>query len=317
MLYNKNIRYIDNIICLAKTTLTFNHFKIKDRSMPRKHYYIDEPTVTDCLSNLSTEKLNIIYTGYHKDEDVFIAGEHSHNFAEILYVTSGSGKAIIEGREYKLRQGDIIVINANTIHKEISNAKDTLNLVFLAIDNFSYGDLPINHLISKDLLPVISGKSYSYKIESYFSDLLAETSTQIELSAYMVKNLVGALLALIVRLYISLGDDEHRYNQDCDSIKNYIDQNYTKPITLDSLSEQVYLSKYYLSHIFKTQTGTSPIKYMINKRIDKAANLLTSTDLTIKDIATCVGYDDPVYFSQMFKKIKGISPASFRANIPK
>lgn len=280
--------------------------------MPQKHYYIDE--APNLHNHLLTENINIIYTGFHKEDAYFVAGEHSHTFCEILYVMSGTGKTIIDTVEYKIRTGDIMVINAGIVHKEISDEKDKLNLVFLAIDNFNYDHLPKNHLIGENEPVVISGKNYRYKIESYFTDLLSETSNQIELSSFMIKNLVGALLALIIRLYMAIPMEQNSYHQDCINIKEYIDQNYTNPLTLDSLSEQVYLSKYYLSHIFKTQTGTSPIKYMIHKRISKAATLLVTTDLSIKDIAMSVGYDDPVYFSQMFKKIQNVSPATYRSN---
>lgn len=280
--------------------------------MPQKHYYIDE--ATNLHNTLSTQNINVIYTGYHKEDAYFVAGEHSHSFCEILYVINGSGKTIVDGTQYKIHTGDIIIINANVTHKEISDEKDKLNLVFLAIDNFTYNSLPKNHLISIHDPCVISGKNYRYKIESYFTDLLSETSNQIELSSFMIKNLVGALLALIIRLYLTIPAEQNSYEQDCLNIKEYIDQNYQSPLTLDSLSEQVFLSKYYLSHIFKTQTGTSPIKYMINKRITQAATLLVNTDMPIKDIAAAVGYDDPVYFSQMFKKIQNVSPATYRNN---
>jgi YesN/AraC family two-component response regulator len=65
--------------------------------------------------------------------------------------------------------------------------------------------------------------------------------------------------------------------------------------------------------VFKDQTGESPINYLINLRLEKAKNLLVSTESPIKSIAQAVGYKDAYYFSKLFKKYCGHSPCKFRA----
>lgn len=98
----------------------------------------------------------------------------------------------------------------------------------------------------------------------------------------------------------------------CQKVKDYLDKNYTEPITLDSLSEMVYVSKCYLSHMFKEQTGTSPIKYLTQKRIENACKMLKETNMPVKEISRVVGYDNPLYFSQVFKNILNVSPLEYR-----
>ncbi|AIQ35932.1 hypothetical protein R50345_15655 [Paenibacillus sp. FSL R5-0345] len=92
----------------------------------------------------------------------------------------------------------------------------------------------------------------------------------------------------------------------------YIQEYYAEPITLDSLAEVFNFSAYHLSSLFKEYTGMSPIDYLIWFRLDLAAKLLLTTDASVGEISASVGYKDVYYFSRIFKKRKGASPAHFR-----
>ncbi|MDK2829384.1 MAG: hypothetical protein PWP67_2204 [Clostridium butyricum] len=84
-------------------------------------------------------------------------------------------------------------------------------------------------------------------------------------------------------------------------------------ISLDDMSRNMYLSSVYISKVFKEKTGESPINYLINLRLEKAKDLLLSTESPVKVIAQAVGYTDAYYFSKLFKKYYGYSPCKFRA----
>ncbi|KTD86706.1 AraC family transcriptional regulator [Paenibacillus etheri] len=92
----------------------------------------------------------------------------------------------------------------------------------------------------------------------------------------------------------------------------YIQEYYAEPITLDSLAEVFNFSAYHLSSLFKEYTGMSPIDYLIRFRLELATELLKSTDASVGEISASVGYKDVYYFSRIFKKRKGVSPAHFR-----
>ena len=99
---------------------------------------------------------------------------------------------------------------------------------------------------------------------------------------------------------------------DCQKVKDFIDLNYTRSITLDTLSQVVYISRHHLTHLFKKEVGVPPIKYLIVKRMEEAKRMLMDTDFNIRKISETLGYDNPVYFSQIFKKTIGISPSKYR-----
>ncbi len=270
--------------------------------------HFDDPLRIDCGS------IRVIHTDCRHPQKEQSGKLQSHAYCEILYVFSGSGSIVVGDTLHPLKAGDLVIINPDLPHSESSADGHELQLGVLGVLGFTVDGLPKDHLIPAQMAPVLPGKDYRYKIERYLSDILAESQEQTLLSGAMSRTLASALLILILRLCHSRSCKGADMKEECRRIKEYIDKNYTSPITLDSLSEQIYISKYYLSHIFKSQTGISPIKYLIGKRMDKAAQLLRETDLSIRDIALRVGYDDPVYFSQMFKKVMNESPANYRSS---
>ena len=79
------------------------------------------------------------------------------------------------------------------------------------------------------------------------------------------------------------------------------------------MSAKVFVSKGYLRRLFKEKYGESPLTYLLRKKLDVAEELLKITDLPVQDIARKIGIDNPFYFSTLFARKKGISPANFRA----
>ena len=133
----------------------------------------------------------------------------------------------------------------------------------------------------------------------------------------MLKSLVMKLLIIISReIYDDKGeilssDISFKSPEKKILIKNitdYFEKNYMKDISLNTLSKNMYLSPVYISKVFKELMGDSPINYLIKIRLSKAKELLENERLPIKTVAKMVGYDDPYYFSKLFKKNYGIPP---------
>jgi two-component system response regulator YesN len=95
-------------------------------------------------------------------------------------------------------------------------------------------------------------------------------------------------------------------------IKQYIDQNYTDNITLNTLAEKFYVNSSYVSRLFKEELGENFIDYLTGKRMEEAMRLLLSTEMHVYEISEKIGYGNPKYFSQLFKKYTGMSPREYR-----
>lgn len=95
-------------------------------------------------------------------------------------------------------------------------------------------------------------------------------------------------------------------------IREYLDHNFSKPVQITEVARLFYMHPTYLSAMFRKEYQISPKGYLIQKRIETAAQLLHTTDLTIKQIAASVGYANQMEFTQLFKKHTGKSPTEYR-----
>ena len=100
-----------------------------------------------------------------------------------------------------------------------------------------------------------------------------------------------------------------------EGIKAYLKSNFNKPISFSDIASQFNFSPAYLTKIFKEHAGTSPVKYLQKYRIDVARKLLWSSNLSVKEVALKVGFEDQFHFSKNFKNIVGVSPQQFRSKI--
>jgi len=95
-------------------------------------------------------------------------------------------------------------------------------------------------------------------------------------------------------------------------IIQYMHERYKESITLESVADAMSYNIQHLSRQFKRQTGQSPIAYLLEVRINKAKELLLLENVTVQEVAEHVGYNDPLYFSRLFKKHTGVTPGNFK-----
>ncbi|MDF2988263.1 MAG: response regulator [Eubacterium sp.] len=95
-------------------------------------------------------------------------------------------------------------------------------------------------------------------------------------------------------------------------VKDYISKHYNEDITLAKITELVFVNANYFSEMFKNNTGENFIDYLTRFRIDKAKVLLKDVAIKTYEVGRLVGYDDPNYFSKVFKKVVGITPSQYR-----
>ena len=89
-----------------------------------------------------------------------------------------------------------------------------------------------------------------------------------------------------------------------EQIVSYFEDHYAEKISLDQIAENMYLSPFYISKIFKSETGDTPIRHLINIRLEKAKELLEDGWTgSIQEVAAQVGYDDAYHFSKLFKNV--------------
>ena len=142
---------------------------------------------------------------------------------------------------------------------------------------------------------------------------IIEREIQTEEGADTANLLARALFTKLARLILAKGvKEEQREDSLAARMRRYIDSHYREELRLSDIAQAMHANAYYLSHIFKEESGFSPMKYATLRRIGEAQNLLINTDMTITAIAAQIGYNNSNYFQNAFRNAVGISPGEYR-----
>lgn len=262
----------------------------------------------------------LLYISKSKYENDWHSTAHFHPFTEIFFITNGQGTFLLDDKVVKVNKWDLIIINPNCLHTEKSSLSDVpLEYTVLGVDNLLLNFPESYSLIDNDrqIKQYIIKNCFRDKeiILDYFDRLLLEVENKAFNYELVCKSILILFITHIIRNTTSslfIEESQEKINLECMKIKNYIDAHYSQNITLDFLSDLSYMNKFHLVHTFTKEIGVSPINYVITRRIQEAKNLLATTNYSIRDIASIVGFSNSSYFSQMFRKVSGMSPKSYR-----
>ena len=148
------------------------------------------------------------------------------------------------------------------------------------------------------------GESF-YELSSFMREIL-QAETERKVRKYIQK--IGDKLFTILRKSKGESSSKYSVNQALD----YIENNYNKDLSLKKVSKKVGLSLYYFSHLFKEEVGVSFVTYLNKFRIKKAKEFLVNSKMNIAEISFEVGYNDPNYFTRVFKEYEELTPSEFR-----
>ena len=158
------------------------------------------------------------------------------------------------------------------------------------------------------------------KIFKICAAMEAENSVDKQGRYHMMKAYLMQLLIILLREQEEPLENYQGYSFETinkkyvvEQILGYSEDHYSEKVSLDRIAENMYLSPFYISKIFKSETGDTPIRHLINIRLEKAREILRKEkDRSIQEVAACVGYDDAYHFSKLYKKHFGVSPSQTR-----
>ncbi|SCX75178.1 response regulator transcription factor [Alkaliphilus peptidifermentans] len=166
--------------------------------------------------------------------------------------------------------------------------------------------LKINtQIISKRMLEACEHKGLNWVNNYRYDDGIFEMINQ-----YNVGEKLFVVLDYIFEEIINVKAVEE--NNEINAVLNYIEKNYHKGITLEEVAEYVHLSPHYLSKLFKKELDINFVNYVTERKIDRAKELLTESDMPVLNIAMELSYNEPNYFSKVFKKVVGMTPTEYR-----
>ena len=262
---------------------------------------------------LDAKFVELIYVDeeYHKNHSQLI---HKHDdVLELFYIMSGSGQYTAAGRTCPVQRGSLVICNANVMHGESPYWHNTMLSYCCVLRGLALPGLPPNTLTDPLRSPVCFFMEDRETVE-YILLALHQQKGQAESTPVVSSLLANALLNLVYAKLCHLSDDADikRSEEFLHSITTWLDQHYMEPVTLEELGRRFHISPSYLSHIFKTETGFSPMKYLLYRRIGESQRLLMNGELPVSSISDQLGFNDNSHFCRTFKKYVGLTPSAYR-----
>ena len=252
----------------------------------------------------------LLYTGHVSNNPGWQFPSHKHeDLFEILVIKEGEGQFMIGDQEYDATEGDVLVYNKRVLHAEKSSKDKPIYICYCGFHSSKEWIIPPGRA------PIIRANSYSSEMITLMELLFEESTIRDEGHEQICNHLLQSILILISRMLSKQARlSEPGRQRTALDIREYIDMNYTQPLTLKKMADHFNISPYYFAHLFKNRYSTSPIHYMIQRRMGEATRLLVQTEMKVWEIAKLTGYENANYFSILFTKVVGMSPRQYREN---
>lgn len=236
---------------------------------------------------------------------------HTHEFHEIFMLLDGSVDFFVEGTKFPLHPGDLVLISAGDPHTKLVVNRDAYRcfVLYLACDFFTFHDcreyeaIFTRRLCTEHKISAETGKQSGFfdafqRLENYTSGF-RDTDNAITQS----------LLIEMLHILNKKSEFSSSYvsNPQVQQILEYINNHSCNQVTLSSMAETLYLSKYYICKIFKKYTGYTVNQYLTQKRIARAAALVREGQ-TITSACINAGFADYSSFYKAYKKQTGAAP---------
>ncbi len=259
-----------------------------------------------------------------RDYEYTMPTKHVHDEYEIYYLMEGERFYFIGQHTYHIKKGSLVFINCGEIHKTGlagSPYHDRILIEFRAepFATFfsSMGDLNLADFFRENNGVLHLDPKSQHHVESLLFGIHSEMSKHAPGYHLAVMSKLSSLLIFAIRYnydhtrHQNVAASTSRHKK-VDEVADYIVKHCTEQLSLAQVSQNFYVSKCYLSRIFKEVTGFTVNEYINIHRIQKAQKLLTDTDMSITEISDSLGYESLTYFEKVFRTYRETSPLKYR-----
>lgn len=250
-------------------------------------------------------------------EPAFTYSEHAHSFYEFHYIWDGKGKVGISGIEYPLDVGDFYLTGKGVSHWQTSDDIHPMSEMCLRIQphGSAVNDSQIMQILDYRHFPIKDDGSLLSILYTIFEEALEDKSFSEDMICLNISRFVYSFS----RFFTKISLEKLEYSQDPDMIRmnlinTYIYDHLESQLTCDEIAKQVFLCKRQLTRIMVKYTGTSPHKYIMSLRLEKAFSLIKNTSLPLKEIAPITGFSNEFHLSTAIKKHYSVTPKEIRNN---
>ncbi|HSI85479.1 MAG: helix-turn-helix domain-containing protein [Candidatus Methylacidiphilales bacterium] len=221
---------------------------------------------------------------------------HTHHALELVYYVAGNGQSTAGERIWPVHRNALMVIPAGVLHDQVNRTNMTSICIGMQgsdLEPFAGLQEDTGGLIGPLMRSVLEEvKSKRPGFESIVKGILWELQGQVERVA--AENQAPLRKEAIVHKALE------------------IIRRHDGPLSVSDLANRLYISRDYLRHLFSEYAGQSPIRYILESRIDKARALLLDPNLRVGEVAERCGFENTYYFCRLFRKVTGQTPTEFR-----
>ncbi len=234
------------------------------------------------------------------------------NDYQIIYLQNGIGHYTFDGKTVMVPTGTAVLYKPNESKIYTHYTFDDVVVAWVHFEGTKiHGMLENLGLLDKQLITVNNGSKLFKNINTIYDEYTKKNTGY----TYSAESLLTKILVDLSRNAVT--NVASRQEQLIEGICEKIANEYSLSYDNDHYAAECGLSTSRFTVLFKKYTGTSPLKYKMNIRLLTARNLLVNSGYKIKEIATLIGFDDPLYFCKYFCKKYGMSPTEFRENYKK
>ncbi len=229
----------------------------------------------------------------------------------LLYCVAGSGSLTVDGADTRIGAGDLILLRQGISHDYAADPHKPWTLYWVHFQGDSANTFLDYMGYNAHQQTLYIGVSPA--LIATFNNLLAARRTGYSVAAFV--NAANQLRQLFTQFALqSRQKIAAPATLNLVNVQTYMQDNLYRALDLDALASIARLSKYHFSHRYRMLTGYPPMRHFTHMKMEAACRLLDTTEGSIKSIATSLAYDDPLYFSRLFRKIIGSSPRQYRAS---
>lgn len=247
----------------------------------------------------------------------------SHDFPELLYVREGVHSTFVGGSVYTLGAGEMMIYAPMNIHYGMGGGIAEGSILSFKAD---FGTLPsiYNRIIAlnseqRDMLDAIIAEGERCYVKRDFPSPVGGMLLREGISEYRVQKLKRDLELFLIEVYRSEGllsggapmSKKERREAQFLSIVKYMREHLSEPLSVDDIAYSASMSISKLKLMFREYTGSGPINYFIDLKLDRAKELISSGLYNLTEVAEALGFSSLHYFSRLFKLRNGCSPSEW------
>lgn len=233
---------------------------------------------------------------------------------QLLYIASGQAHFFFDDKDTIVPAGHMVLYRPKEMQKYVYYGIDQTEVYWVHFTGSNVTNILKKYGITNDMRVIYTGTSFEYA--RIFKQMISELQQCQNDYEELLSMLLHQILISVHRQITKERKIKNEYlESEMELAAQYFNEHYNTAICIEDYAASRGMSISWFIRSFKQYTNTTPMQYIVSLRMTNAQMLLENTTYSVKEIGYIVGYDNPLYFSRIFHKQKGVSPKEYRKQL--